>query len=275
MTDDLSGLSREISTAPAAAVISSHFYSLGVLFAYCYVFGIRDLHRNNIVKTETHLQVIDAEVVLSKLLLPHETLLLPFKEVSADLCGAAHAEWERATSFDVKLVFDGYLDTFECLLANQLPLLNTFSANMSELLSVPVRHILRDTFHYRDWLTKDSEIPFFPAEQRQLGRGDIPYFFKFIGCDDVFEIVSPEGAFEKVELPEVFLKGAAREASMPAELLSPTRLSELLPTGALFVAKKLTARNWTGSIEGSDFKIELSDSSIAATFPHGSYSSRR
>src|SRR5579872_1082668 len=33
---------------------SEHLYSLGVALGYSYVFGIRDLHKNNVVKTKTH-----------------------------------------------------------------------------------------------------------------------------------------------------------------------------------------------------------------------------
>jgi len=85
---DFTGLSREVLSVPAS-VERNHFYSFGVLLAYCYVFGVRDLHRHNILRTATHLQVVDAEVVLVKLLLPNETLLLPFKDIGAELASVS------------------------------------------------------------------------------------------------------------------------------------------------------------------------------------------
>jgi lantibiotic modifying enzyme len=57
------GVSSEIIGQLGTKTLSSHAYSLGVLLAYCYIFGIRDLHRHNLVKTQAHLQVVDAEVV--------------------------------------------------------------------------------------------------------------------------------------------------------------------------------------------------------------------
>ena len=275
MAGDLTGESKEICPATGATSRDSHLYSLGVLLAYCYVFGIRDLHKNNIVKTATHLQVIDAEVVLAKLLLPHETLLLPFKEVGPELCGAAHVPWNKFTPEQLAIVLNGYIDTFDCFTSDQSGIVCVFQDLSEDLHTIPVRHILRDTFHYRDRHLTEPEIPFFASEQRQLDRGDIPYFFKFIGNEVVFEIVAPGGQFDRVDLPDVFLKGAAREAARPIDLLCPNRLSEILPTGFLYLAKKLVLPGWNGIIRGIGFEISVSSSSISVALAQGKYSSKR
>ncbi len=267
--NNFSGRSKEVVASANGETAPSHLYSLGVLLAYCYIFGIRDLHKNNLIKTDTHLQVVDAEVVLSKLLLPHETLLLPFKDVGSDLCGASKVlDLSSEISQDeISTVMSGYLDTFENIINHRERILRVFESVRAQMKQVPIRHILRDTFHYRDAKIRDPEIPFSESETSQLKRGDIPYYFKFMGELELLELTDEQWSSKAVLIPDVFQKGVAREAQNPESLLTEDRLrKQLLPAGLLYVAKILLPSEKSMSISGNRFFVEaLTDKVVVKT----------
>lgn len=96
---------------------------------------------------------------------------------------------------------------------------------------------MRDTIQYRLWLENQTVPPiaFCADELIQLERGDIPYYFKFIGDPMLYAYKNPEGEFKAITAPDEFLKGINRDATDPMELLAGTRLNdELLPNGSLF-----------------------------------------
>lgn len=275
---DYSGESREVVGTDDPEILPSHFYGLGVLLAYCYVFGIRDLHRNNLIKTKSHLQVVDAEVILSKLLLPHETLLLPFKEVGPELCGAGaiiNLKNSGLTTDSIRQIFDGYVDVFESAIQNRGDILSALNG-LRDLPGIPIRHILRDTFHYRAWKKAAPPIPFFDSEVRQLERGDIPYYFKFLNRSEVFEYVNRQGDFVPVALPEAFGKGAAREAQMPADLLAATRLREqLFGPGLLYLSKTILPLSSIATVEGEGYSVTLDNSEVRVSTSLGNFTATR
>ena len=275
---DYSGGSLEVLGSNDSKILSSHFYSLGVLLAYCYVFGIRDLHRHNLIKTTSHLQVVDAEVVFSRLLLPHESLLLPFKEVGTELCGAraiVNLSSSGLAKDSAREIFDGYMDVFESLIQNREDVLSALNG-LRDLPNIPIRHILRDTFHYRAWKKTPPPIPFFESELLQLERGDIPYYFKFLNRPEVFEYVNRQGDFAPVNLPEAFVKGAAREAQSPADLLAAPRLqAQLFGPGFLYLAKTIFPVAAITSIEGKGYSATFGDSEVRVSTSLGDFAATR
>ncbi len=274
MGSDFKGSSREV-IASSLPAISDHLYSLGVLLGYCYALGIRDLHRNNVVMTKTHLQVIDAEVVLSRLLLPHETLLLPFKEVGPDLCGASSIlNLENVSAEQAEIVLRGYFDVFQCMTLNLSGIQRTFEEHRINFERIPIRHILRDTIHYRKAHENPPEIPLFDSELVQLGRGDIPYFFKFVGERHVHAYTDRADNYSRVALPPMFEKGAAREASPPTDLLEAKRIEALMPTGLLYIAKTLIRANDCNVIN-PNFTVTLRGNQVSASVSGKTFSSSR
>lgn len=251
----------------------SHAYHLGALLAYCYVFGIRDLHKGNVIKTQSHLQVIDAEVVLTRLLLPNETLLLPFRETPFSV-SAAQKTFDRQDDINLdnlKQILSGYFDLFTALLEKHDELLSTFEQYREKMRNVPIRHIIRDTVHYRNYLKNKAVLPpvsFCKDELTQLERGDVPYYFKFIGDINLYSYTSASGDFSQVsDIPTDFVKGVERAAINPVDLLRLGRLQdELLPTGSLFILKKLVPAGFSGTIEGKDFRAFVSANSIDIHF---------
>lgn len=272
-----SGISRQVEEDAGSPITNEHLYGFGVLLCYAYAFGIRDLHANNVIKTKSHLQVIDAEVVLARLLLPHESLLLPYKDVGSNLCGAASL-FDAGSALDDKSldsVFDGYAAAANCFLQSRTGIMSELNARSAEINSIPIRHIARDTVQYRRIQENSLEHPIFDAEKVQLDRGDIPYFFKRLGQSEVFTYADAKGTPLKVELPSAFQKGAAREAINPADLLSADRLNLLVATGALFLGKTLSPRTSTYSRSSPDFAIRVSESDIRVTVAGSSFSSSR
>lgn len=275
INDNFSGRSREVRAAANAENKPTHYYSLGVLLAYCYIFGIRDLHKNNVIKTDTHLQVVDAEVVLSKLLLPHETLLLPFKEVDLKLCGASHAiDLDSDMPMEIfKTILTGYLDTFENVIKNRDEIECVFADREEEMRRTPIRHILRDTFHYRDAKIREPKIPFFESEVKQLARGDVPYYFKNLGDPKVLELIDENWKTGAVHLPEVFLKGAAREATSPRDLLEERRLrKQIFPAGLLYLSKLLLSSESEAEVSFEGMKLSISPQQVVAVTDLGNFS---
>lgn len=269
--DGTGGLSKKVLEVDESETDLSQSYNFGVLTAYCYIFGIRDLHKGNVIRTKSHLQVIDAEVVLSKILLPNETLLLPFKETSFEICAAKKSFSQIGMIDTEKLseILSGFFSLFSCVIDSSEKMLSIFNEHKEKMHQVPVRHIMRDTANYKKWREQQISptIPFCENELLQLGRGDIPYFFKFVGDSKLYAYINSHGQYTEVTAPIVFQKGIDREATSPIDLLSRTRLSnELLPTGSLFILKKLLPLGFIGKIEGRNFRAEIHAQNISIEF---------
>lgn len=268
---DHCGFSKQVIDSDESNDQKAHAYNLGVLIAYCYLFGIRDLHKGNVIRRKDHLQVIDAEVVLSKILLPNETLILPFKITTADDC-AAKKSFNNINLIEhesLRLILSGYFDLFTAVLEKRDNIIAILSEHREKMFMVPVRHIMRDTIQYRQWLENRTVPPiaFCTDELIQLERGDIPYYFKFIGDPKLYAYKNPEGEFEAITAPDVFLKGINRDATDPIELLADTRLNnELLPNGSLFLLKKLLPKGFTGIIEAGNFTAEVTTENLKINY---------
>lgn len=173
-----SGYAKEVSTENQTQTLE-HFYAFGALIAYCYIFGIRDLHKQNLIMTKTHLQAVDAEVVFTALTLPHETLLLPFKNVGYEFAGigALVNSKEELTQEQVGQIICGYWDLFSLALARKIKIEQTLAG--LDFLKIPGRVIVRNTSEYKSLLDNSPDNAL-SSEIEQLKRGDIPYYFKFV-----------------------------------------------------------------------------------------------
>ncbi len=178
------GRSKEVVEWPGD-VTNEHFYAFGVLIAYSYIFGIRDLHKQNLIKTESHFQVVDAEVVFTRLILPSETLLLPFKHIGYELAGiGVFANNKTAHTLEQKQeMVNGYLDLFSIVVGKKKEIDNVFE-NL-DLKDHPVRVIVRNTSEYKSSLVNPPDN-ILDSEKIQLSRGDVPFYFKFVGSDNLY-----------------------------------------------------------------------------------------
>ncbi|MBL7542833.1 MAG: DUF4135 domain-containing protein [Bdellovibrionaceae bacterium] len=232
------GYSREVSRAEVS-ISPDHFYSFGVLLGYCYLFGIRDLHKNNVVLRKNHFQVIDAEVVLTDLILPNETLLLPFREIPFESSAASLlcSDLKGLDEKQIHSLFSGYFDMATAILDNLEDIMTVF--NKEDLSVHSLRVILKNTKEYRDFLSGTGKLEnFIPEELTQLDRGDIPYFFKFAGKDELLYLSAPESS-EVVSTPTEDLKRDIKRHGKPAAQLlgSSPDLIKKIATGALYMRR--------------------------------------
>ncbi len=241
------GTSREVIAVSNASSKGSlqDFARFGILLGYAYVFGIRDLHLSNVIRTTTGLQVIDAEVVLTDLILPHETLLMPFKDVTWKDCGLSLlAETpESITSDEAHAVLAGYVDVLTVIDQRRDEILAIFDALE---LNSPVRIILRNTREYTSLLSERAFESLLDGERVQMEREDIPYFFKRLNSGEVFWVsgVSPEHGHEFAVLSasDSYAADIARHAVKPEQLLkseTEDRLETRLLRGTAFLRKHL------------------------------------
>ncbi len=233
------GFAKEVRPSNGTAITNEHFYGFGVLLAYAYVFGIRDLHTNNLILTDTHLQAIDAEIVLTDLILPHETILLPFKDVAFDRCGASRL----ATAMDEfskdgrREILAGYLDAFAVLFRKQIEILQTLETS---LLMTPVRVIVRNTREYRPYLNGSAPLDDLLLEERiQIERGDVPYFFKISGDQNLYWLSESNGAKSIVSDLGVYAPDIARHAQAPKKIIGNASVIERKMVQGAFLLKKL------------------------------------
>lgn len=236
------GFSEEVS-ADEAPICDEHFYSLGVLMGYCYLFGIRDLHKYNLVVKKKRLQIIDAEVVLTNLILPNETLLLPFREILFESSAASLlcTDLKKYSARQIEKLFAGYFDVSTAILDNMPAIVSVLELSCQNNHSARV--ILKNTKQYRDFLTgRGSVNDFLPEEMIQLKRGDIPYFFKYVGKPDLHFISDPFKAQIVSNLPVDLERDVNRHSKVPALLLpSPTAVAKKVVTGALYLRRALSS----------------------------------
>lgn len=178
------GFAKEIQSELMDPTLE-HFYAFGALIAYCYVFGIRDLHKQNIVMTKTHFQPVDAEVVFVAINLPHETLLLPFKQIGYEFAGIGvlAGQKEKIVKEQLEQLVLGYWDLFT-LISKQSAAIDTILSDLN-FREIPSRVIVRNTSEYASFLNSEPKNAL-PSEIEQLLRGDIPFYFKFIGDKQLY-----------------------------------------------------------------------------------------
>ena len=217
---------------------ADHFYSFGVLLAYSFAFGIRDLHNQNLVVTESHIQAIDAEVVLADLILPNESVLLPYKDIEFESCGARtlRATMGGLSNDDRRNIFSGYVDTFAAIFKSHAQLCATFDAID---LTAPIRVIVRNTKNYKSHLNRTVPIQDLLSEEVvQLERGDIPYFFKKLGDERLFYLNDKNFGVGTVQDLGRFKTDIDRHAQSPKKLIGNTDLIERKMVQGIFLFQK-------------------------------------
>ena len=225
-----------------------HFYAYGALIAYCYIFGIRDLHKQNLIMTKTHLQVVDVEVVFTSLLLPHETLLLPFKGIGYEFAGigALVESQEELTEENKKQLLLGYWDLFDLGIRKSQEIEAVLLKQ--DFSKIPCRMIIRNTSEYRNFL-KNLPDNSLTSEIEQMGRGDVPYYFKFIGDKNLYWLNSL-GTYKIETSVGAFQRDIDRHAKYENSRWCEDRInSKILTTGMLYLLKA-----WDNSLE-----INISD----------------
>ena len=230
-----SGYAKEVATEDQTPA-PEHFYAFGALIAYCYIFGIRDLHKQNLIMTKTHLQAVDAEVVFTTLTLPHETLLLPFKTVGYEFAGigALANSKEELTQVQVEQIFLGYWDLFSLASKKNFEIDGALAA--LNFLDMPMRVIIRNTSEYRNLLERSPDNILL-SEIEQMKRGDVPFYFKFAANKKLYWLQEKEFV-QTEESVGIFQRDVDRHALYSNSAFCKTRANpNSLVVGLLFLIK--------------------------------------
>ena len=231
-----SGFSKDVAVEDRPATLE-HFYAFGVLVAYCYIFGIRDLHKQNLIITRTHLQAVDVEVVFTAITLPHETLLLPFKNIGYEFAGigALTNSKEDLTQVQIEQIIFGYWDLFRMASEKKLGIDKALATlNFSQM---PMRVIVRNTSEYKDLLERKPDN-ILKSETEQMRRGDIPYFFKFVSDPNLYWLKEKDH-IQAEELLGVFQKDIDRHGKWESPGWNQRLDAHLLVQGLLYCVKYL------------------------------------
>ena len=243
VTQNWLGFAKEVTGTDRLKTVRDLWYSYGVLIAYSYIFGIRDLHKHNVLITNNGMQAVDAEVVLSKLILPCETALLPYKNVPFDVSAISRlSSTTNLNDSQVREIFDGFLDTFRVAFEKSDDIKGVVHETVPK--DVPIRVILRNTKDYLSHLSSQVRISdLLHEEEVQLNRGDIPFFFKFLGERNLFFIASPNSDYQRVisDLGS-FQPDVDRHACSIDELLpSQEALDKKMAQGVLYLCRLFEA----------------------------------
>ena len=155
--------------------------------------GVSDLHWENLVlgldrRGRTVFGPLDIEMIFAVLSLPTETKLLPDADPEyAQSCRHASGV-RRVLPFLGKpiaaeylaLMAHGYRSVLDVLDRHASALARVFAA-LPALHETPIRICLRGTDDYVRARSEPLWPPLLAAEQEQLARGDIPYFFRLYG----------------------------------------------------------------------------------------------
>jgi hypothetical protein len=155
--------------------------------------GVSDLHWENLVLGvgkggQVVLGPLDVEMILADLSLPTETKLLPDADPEyAAICRHA-AGVRRVLPYlgkpigveDLVAMAGAYAGTLTVLERHARRIADVL-ARLPELRTTPIRVCLRGTGEYVRAGSEPLWPPLLEAEEEQLARGDIPYFFRLYG----------------------------------------------------------------------------------------------
>jgi hypothetical protein len=155
--------------------------------------GLSDLHWENLVLGRDRLDRIvfgplDVEMILAELSLPTETKLLPdpdpeYAVICQHACGVRRVLpylGKPVAARDLLGIAGAYLSTL-ALLDRNTHVITKVIASAPGMRQTPIRVCLRGTEEYVRAYTAPLWPPLLAAEQEQLARGDIPYFFRYYG----------------------------------------------------------------------------------------------
>jgi len=265
------GWSRPVNEVDAQAGLPGEMaFQFGSLLAYCFTFGIMDLHEGNVVLTPEGLQIIDVEVVGSKMSLPHETLLLPFKDVTEEFCAFVKL-WDLRQNMPIEKSFkilEGYIYGCEFLLNINHEIISRFNQIIKLNPFVPVRVILRDTEKYRKLKYEEFDPPLIPEEKIQLDRGDIPYFFKYFNDNNLYYLTSKDREKGIVSITSSLKSRSDQVAQPPEILLSKKRLeNDIFAAGAMYLIRRLFGKEEILSKEVGNYLIAADLDTISIKTP--------
>ncbi len=229
--------------------------------------GLSDLHWENLVlgadAGRIVLAPLDVEMILDDLELPTQTKLLPEPDEDiVDVCRHACGV-RRVLPFLGKPIEPAALVAMVAgyrralgLLDKHAPAIAALFKSLPSLGATPIRVLLRGTGDYVGESGEELWPPLLDAEEEQLERGDIPYFFRLYGRSEI-RYFTDESLSESEALP---LEGDVPKLepllAVARDLRSPRRKS--LREEGLFAL--------IGAFDHRSFKGRYAFEDVAITF---------
>ncbi len=116
--------------------------------------------------------------------------------------------------------------------------------SLEQFKKQPLRVFFRGTREYAEDLSGKNKISdLFNAEKIQLSRGDIPYFFMFLGEKTIYKYKNENWDIEAIEIPDKFIKYIDFCGKLPMELLDKQKIELKFARGLLYLAKNMKTLN--------------------------------
>lgn len=242
--------------------------------------GVADLHWENLIlgrdaRGRIIFGPLDVEMMLADLRLPTETKLLPDADPEYALVCRHAAGVRRALPYLGKPIAAAQLLAMAGAYRRTLAFLERHTAAIAETLAelpelhtAPLRVLLRGTEEYVQTRSEPVWPPLLDAEQEQLARGDIPYFFRLYGKRGVHYY-----ADEKLErLARLPLKGDVPQLDplldVARGLRSPSR-QKLRTEGLLTLLGAFDDASLDGRQQSDELTLTLGPRSLVVSFPDG------
>ena len=242
--------------------------------------GVADLHWENLVlgqdaRGRIVFGPLDVEMILGDLSLPTETKLLPDADPEyAEVC--RHAAGVRRVlpylgkplaAADLLAMAGAYLATLR-LLERHAPAIARVFAGLPALKATPIRVCLRGTDEYVRARSVPPWPPLLEAEQEQLERGDIPYFFRLWGRQGIHYY----GNRALTELRRLPLKGDVPKLEpllpLSRSLRAPSR-QKLRQDGLLTLLGAFDDASLTGRHQHGELEVKLGARTLVVTLRDG------
>jgi hypothetical protein len=228
--------------------------------------GVTDLHWENLVLgTDARGRVVftplDVEMILADLSLPTETKLLPdadpeYAAICRHACGVRRVLpylGKPVLAADLLAMAGAYRGTLAFLDRHAGAIAGVFAA-LPALGETPIRVCLRSTGDYVRGRSARVWPPLLGAEQEQLARGDIPYFFRLYGVPGIHYYADP-ALRERKTLP---LRGDVPKLDpvlpVARSLRSPSR-KKLAEDGLFTLLGAFDHRGLTGRHETKEIAV--------------------
>lgn len=244
--------------------------------------GVADLHWENLVLgVDAHERIVfgplDIEMILADLSLPTETKLLPdadpeYALICQHACGVRRVLpylGKPVDADDLLAMAGAYRATLAFLERHARAIAAVFK-RQKRLRETPIRVCLRGTDEYVRASSVSEPLwpPLLEAEAEQLGRGDIPYFFRFYGRRGIHYY----GNRSLTQLKRLPLRGDVPRLdpllSLARGLRAPSR-ARLREEGLFTLLGAFDHASLTGRHTSKELEISLRARSIVVKLPSG------
>lgn len=233
--------------------------NMGLTLALCLSHGLVDLHKENVAILEDRFQILDIEMIFSNIQLASQTILVPSIILPTQICG--FKQLFSPSALPDRSFWISVIDSFLVAMRSQTQMADAMAEawlELNDLKKHPVRILLRSTSEYGS--TKDTK--YIESENAQLLRGDIPYYFGFLGTRDVYYYSGPDLRTQVDFYSNEFDKKVGISFGMPSDILNTDRLQKICKLSALQLARNVMNFENTTKLHGDEFNAHFAGNDL-------------